>query len=124
MEKHFGRIYDNPSDYIKILNAESDMQPSGKLLKEITLKNGRECVIHKITLDDESFHEASFYLQAVLPFFIDGASMIEPSPFWNYFLCYDKQSGDLLAFMTVYEAHQSAVKFRAKISQVLVLPPY
>jgi hypothetical protein len=60
----------------------------------------------------------------MLPFFIEGASVIEPSPFWQYFLVYEEKSKDLVAYATVFEAHHSAVKFRAKISQVLVLPPY
>jgi histone acetyltransferase 1 len=80
--------------------------------------------LYKISLEDESFHEQNFYMQSLLPFFIDGASVIEPSPFWQYFIIYDEETSDLLAYATVYEAHISAVKFRAKISQVLVLPPY
>lgn len=50
--------------------------------------------------------------------------MIEPSPFWQYFLIYDSKSHDLLAYASVFEAHVTAEKVRAKISQVLVLPPY
>jgi len=63
-------------------------------------------------------------MQSLLPFFIDGASVIEPGVFWQYFVIYDAETLDLLAFTTVFEAHLTAVKFRAKISQVLVLPPY
>ena len=96
----------------------------GIKIKELTLNNGRRCNLHKISLEDESFHEQNFYMQSLLPFFIDGASVIEPSPFWQYFIIYDEETSDLLAYATVYEAHISAVKFRAKISQVLVLPPY
>lgn len=63
-------------------------------------------------------------MQSLLPFFIDGASVIEPGAFWQYFVVYDAETFDLLAFATVFEAHLTAVKFRAKISQVFVLPPY
>lgn len=63
-------------------------------------------------------------MQSLLPFLIDGASVIEPGAFWQYFLIYDAETLDLLGFATVFEAHLTAVKFRAKISQVLVLPPY
>jgi histone acetyltransferase 1 len=63
-------------------------------------------------------------MQSLLPFFIDGASEIEPDSFWQYFIIYDAQTLNLMAFATVFEAHLTAVKFRAKISQVLVLPPY
>jgi GNAT superfamily N-acetyltransferase len=64
------------------------------------------------------------YLQALLPFFIEGASPIEPCPFWHYFLLYNRESGSLLAMFSVYEAHLTIDKIRAKVSQVLVLQPY
>lgn len=73
-------------------------------------------MIYKVSLDDEAFHEQNFYLQSILPFFIDGASVIEPSPFWKYFLIYEKGSNNLLAYATVFEAHHSIDKFRARIS--------
>jgi hypothetical protein len=60
----------------------------------------------------------------MLPYFIDGASMIEPFPFWKYFLLYEKSTCNLAAYCTVYEAHKTAVEFRAKISQILVLTPF
>jgi hypothetical protein len=90
----------------------------------MTLPNGRKVSLYKVSLEDDTFHEQSFYLQSLLPFFIDGASPIEPSPFWRYFLIVDSESRDLLAFTTLYEAHLSAVKYRARISQVLVVPAY
>ena len=51
-----------------------------------------------------------------MPFFIEGASQIEPILFWQYFMFYDAATMNLEAFATVYEAHQTAVKFRAKLS--------
>ena len=79
--------------------------PSGNKLKDITLVNGKKISIYKVSLEDEKFHEDNFYLQSLLPFFIDGASVIEPSPFWKYFLIYDSETRDLLAYTTVFEAH-------------------
>ena len=68
--------------------------------------------------------EQNFYAQALLPFFIEGASPVEPSPFWNYFLVYGAESKELVGLFTVFEAHLTFDKFRTKISQVLVLPPF
>lgn len=76
--------------------------------------------IYKVSLSDETFHEQNFYLQSILPFFIDGASVIEPSPFWKYFLIYQRNTQHLVAYCTVFEAHKTAVQFRAKISQIIV----
>jgi GNAT superfamily N-acetyltransferase len=39
-------------------------------------------------------------------------------------MMYDSVTNDLMAFATVFEAHQNAVRFRAKISQVLVIPTH
>ena len=61
--------------------------------------------MYKMTLDDESFYEQSYYMQAILPFFIDGASVIEPSPFWQYYIIYDKVNHHLVGYTTVFEAH-------------------
>jgi len=66
--------------------------------------SGEEYSVYKVSLEDESFHEQSYYLQAMLPFFIDGASVIEPSPFWQYFIIYDRKN-NLVAYATVFEAH-------------------
>lgn len=124
LEKHFGRIFETQSDFAKVLADEEALAPVGVKIRDFTLANGRQCTLNKICLDDESFHEQSFYLQSLLPFFVDGASPIEPSPFWKYFIIYDAKTSHLLAFATVFEGHITAVKYRAKISQVLVLPPY
>ena len=87
-ENHFGRIYENVDDFNKVIKDEESFVPIGELVNELT----------------------------ILPFFVDGASVIEPSPFWQYFIIYDAESLDLLAYATVYEAHLTAVMFRAKIS--------
>ena len=81
-------------------------------------------MIQRVRLSDTTFHEQNFYAQALLPFFIEGASPVEPSPFWNYFLVYGSESKDLVGLFTVFEAHLTYDQFRTKVSQVLVLPPY
>ena len=66
------------------------------------------------------------HMQAVLPFFVNGAVAVDPSPYWNYFIVY-KQTGDkceLAGFFTVYEAHVTFDRLRTKVSQVLVLPTH
>ena len=67
-------------------------------------------------LSDTTFHEQNFYAQALLPFFIEGASPVEPSPFWNYFLVYAAESNDLVGLFTVFEAHLTFDQYRTKVS--------
>lgn len=76
-----------------------------------------------VSLSDQRFSEQNFFVQALLPFFIEAASPIEPNDFWKYFLIYDSNE-NLAALMTLYEAYQNADKMRMKISQVLVMPPF
>jgi hypothetical protein len=83
---------------------EESFIPKGDKLTELTIHD-REYEVFLVSLEDESFHEQSYYLQALLPFFIDGASVIEPCPFWKYFMVYEKSKGHLVAFATVFEAH-------------------
>lgn len=67
-----------------------------------TLAGGR--VVRHIGLSDDSFISMNFYAQALLPFFIEAATPIEPSPYWKYFLVYS-QEGALVSLFTVFEAH-------------------
>lgn len=69
-----------------------------------------------------NFADKNHYLQALLQFYIEGASFIPVDQRWNYFLVYmDKK---LVAFATAFEEYLSVPKAPATISQVLVLPPY
>lgn len=122
-EKHYGKYYSDVNDFYKVLKEEESYHPLGDKIKEVET-HGKVLEVFKVSLDNEDFLKQNFNLQAVLPFFIDGASIIEPSPFWKYFLIYEKESKNLLAYTTVFEAHHHKYKFRARISQVLVLPPY
>jgi hypothetical protein len=45
------------SDYNKIIKDEESFVPLGLKLCDLTLNNGRKCVLYKVTLQDESFHE-------------------------------------------------------------------
>jgi hypothetical protein len=97
--------------------------PFGDVFRTFDGKNG-VLELRRICINSLQFTEQNIYLQAILPFFIEGASTIETCPNWHYFLVYSQQSGVLTALFTVFEAHLTAEKIRAKVSQVLVLHPY
>ena len=50
LEKHYGRIFENVSDYTKIIKEEETFTPIGEKLIDITLANGRKCVLYKADL--------------------------------------------------------------------------
>jgi len=118
LEKHYGKLL-SKDEFAALLNEETSIEMPGKTL--CNLESGK--IVRHIRLSDESFTSMNFYSQALLPFFIEAATPIEPCPYWRYFLVYSPE-GALVSLFTVFEAHQTAVKFRLKISQVLVLPPY
>lgn len=124
--KHYGKMY---TDYQKF-NSEvihyenTQFQCPGAQFGHIKGSDLRDYKVQFVSLADQSFHEQNYFAQAVLPFFVDGASQIDPNRYWKYFLVYEQNTDKLVALCTVFEAHHHAEKFRLKISQVLVLPPY
>jgi hypothetical protein len=45
-----------------MLKDEENFQPQGVKLQEHDLSDGRKCSLYKVSLEEESFHEQSFYL--------------------------------------------------------------
>lgn len=62
------------------------------------------------------------HLQALLQFYIEGASFIPVDELWHYFLVY--LEGNLVAYATTFEEYHKVPRAAVTISQVLVLPPY
>lgn len=127
IRKHYGTIYTDKEVYAQEVLKMEQVQWTLPGTQFSTLgEEGKpdNFLVRRVRLSDSTFHEQNFYAQALLPFFIEGASPVEPSPFWNYFLVYGAESKELVALFTVYEAHLTFDQFRTKISQVLVLPPY
>lgn len=125
LTKHFGTIYTDLDKYqTEVLAKEKTSEVSMPGTEYITNEEQNQ-VVQRVRLSEGSFsNEQNYFMQALLPFFIEGAVIVEPSPFWNYFMVYEKSSQKLMALFTVYEAHLSMDRYRTKVSQVLVLPPY
>lgn len=119
-------MYTDRQAYVnEVLNAEETekIAPFGESFAEIELRAGMTD-LRRICLTNPHFQNQNVYLQALLPFFIEGATPLAQDPNWHYFLLYSHASKKLLAMFTVYEAHLTLEKVRAKVSQVLVLQPY
>lgn len=78
--------------------------------------------VYKIAADHPSFKPTNSHLQALLQFYIEGASFINVDPYWHYFLVY--LDNKLIAYGTTFEEYRRSPKQGVTISQVLVLPPY
>jgi hypothetical protein len=104
LSKHYGKIYDCEEEFQTVLTEEKTSTFPGQHLSSFTL-NGTEYALLQIAADDESFLSQNHYLQAILHFFIDGASFIQPCLFWKYYLVYELKSQSLVAFTTVFEAY-------------------
>ena len=89
LRDHFGKIYTDPVQFqIEVLDKEAQEPKYGKKVTEIVGKTGK-FDLHKIPVGEKDFKDKQFYLQAILTFFIDGASQIDINEFWNYFILYD-----------------------------------
>jgi hypothetical protein len=69
------------------------MQRMGQPFDKIYDKGFPVYDVRHVCCDDESFNEQNARIQNVLPFFIDGASAIEPNGYWHYFLTYQEHTG-------------------------------
>jgi hypothetical protein len=99
-------VFTNKQEFIvEVLAAETSqaVQPFGDVFSTLTVKSG-QVDLRRISLANTEFHEQNVYIQALLPFFIEGASPLEVCPNWHYFLIYGHESGKLMALFTVYEA--------------------
>jgi histone acetyltransferase 1 len=94
----------------------------------------------KITGDSEYFKKVSRRFQAILQFYIDGASFIDDDPNWHYFVCF--MDNKIVGFTSVFEqfdeldkksASNASVSSKQKkqtkssrvlLSQFIVLPPF
>ena len=85
LRKHYGTIYTDLSKYESEVLAQENMALPGDEFKSY---DAEDQVVHRVRLSDSTFHQQNFYFQALLPFFIEGAVIVEPSPFWNYFLVF------------------------------------
>jgi len=77
-------------------------------------------------MNNEKFNNS---LQAMLFFFIESCSFIEPDSQWSYFILFEKHSNgeySTLAYTTLFEDYDRIRKsdFEARISQFLVVPCY
>ena len=61
-EKHYGRVYTDVAEYIKLVKEEESLKPPGVKIADVATNNGQQAEIYKICLDDQSFHETSFYI--------------------------------------------------------------
>lgn len=78
--------------------------------------------VFKVNASHPSFIRFNHHLQALLQYYIEGASFIPLDDIWNYFLVFmDKK---LVAFATTWEEYLKVPRAAVTISQVLVLPPY
>ena len=86
------------------------------------VKESKTLKVYKVNAMHPQFHQLNHHLQALLQYYIEGASFIPVDEMWNYFLVY--LDNKLVAYATTFEEYLKVPKAAVTISQVLVLPPY
>jgi len=120
----FNRKYEKHLESFKQrIKEDSKYAPKGKIISSFDLDEHYE--IYKIQAC--TMKEVSNNLQALMFLFIEGLSFIDCDPYWNYYLLYKVSKDEeftLIGYTTTYESHQAVDKYRARISQMLVLPSF
>lgn len=125
-EKWIDRFHSERKEY----NLPSDQS----LIKEYSIE-GANFGIYKINLQDPSVKKLHKRIQIFNLFFIEAASYIDDTdPHWDIFLIFNMEQKTLIGYVTAYNYwHYTGardfdqyknLKYRGKISQFFVLPPY
>jgi hypothetical protein len=70
--------------------------------------------VYKVNADHPNFKSMNMHLQALLQFYIEGASFINVDPYWHYFLVYLDYK--LIAYGTTFEEYHKSPKAGVTIS--------
>lgn len=128
----------NLDKFIRKLSNQSSYLPFGEQISSYPMKSGnktRHFSVYrydKTIVDDDSFHNWYSRLETFLVFYIDAASPIDKTdPNWLIYLLYEEHCNQStekcfspIGFVSVYLYYSYPEKKRARISQVLILPPH
>ena len=116
--------------FLELLEEELNYKipPIGKKITEITYDNNKKLEVFFSDIKNDSGKDLSFYLQILLPYFIEGANVINiEENFWNYFIIYEKSESDhykIIGFCTLNHFHMDMNTYRSMISQFIILTPF
>jgi len=122
--------YSNLEEFIKKLPEQDSFTPMGEKIHSYTMGDVEYEVLHGTILTPrlKDYHEK---LQAFILWYIDAASYIDTDDEkWNFYLLFQKKKGPLnpiysiVGYMTVYHYYAYPNKFRPRVSQMLILPPF
>ena len=102
--------------------------PMGKKIHEIKDDEGKNFEVYYSQIKNDERKNLSLFLQLILPYFIEGANVIEiEENFWHYFFLYEKienKRWKIIGFCTINHFHLDLFKYRSMISQFFILNPY
>lgn len=120
----------NLDEFIKKLPEQEDFVPPGEKIHSYSLNNSDYEVYHG-NLNTPRLKEFHERVQTFVLWYIDAASFIDvDDEKWNFYFLFQRQKGTLnmkynfLGYMTVYHYYAYPMKFRPRISQMLILPPF
>ncbi|KAL3233619.1 Histone acetyltransferase type B catalytic subunit [Nakaseomyces bracarensis] len=111
-----------------------DLPSKQFIVKEYSVDK-EEFIIYKVNLQEPSIKKLHKRIQIFNLLFIEAASYIDDDdPNWDIFLTYNKSNKTLIGYVTTYRywhytgakdfENSNKLKYRGKISQFLILPPY
>jgi histone acetyltransferase 1 len=132
-------ILKSESEWLDEIDKEDFDLPNDKIIKTFTNNKGKQCNIYKFNLSTDNIGKKLLLRSQILTLlYIEAGSFIEISDDgrWEMYVIYEKNEDEnkeiFVGFCTVYKYWNFAStknedaedKFRGRISQVVILPPF
>jgi len=120
----------NLDEFMKLLPRENEFVPMGTMIHTYTY-NDEQYEVYQADITVKGLRQYHERLQTFVLWMIDAASFIDTTDEkWNFFLLFKKEKVgnalqySILGYMTVYHYFCYPDKYRPRISQALIFPPY
>ncbi|XP_047136715.1 histone acetyltransferase type B catalytic subunit isoform X1 [Hydra vulgaris] len=119
----------NRDEFISKLEKEDSFTPMGNKIHSY-FHDDTEYEIYEADIFTPRLKEYHERLQTFILWYIDAASFIDiDDEKWHFFLLFEKKKSiapiyNIVGYMTVYHYYSYPDKFRPRISQTLILPPF
>lgn len=122
--------HSNLEEFLKKLPEQDNFTPMGEKVCSYFVEDIEYEVYHG-TIETPRLKKYHERLQTFILWYIDAASFIDTDDEkWNFYFLFEKKKGALnpiysiAGYMTVYHYYAYPNKFRPRISQMLILPPF
>lgn len=131
-----GSYITNLEEFLSTVDKDEKFHPLGEKISEYEVKTEdnvtRTFEFYFIDTPNQKFINYHKRFETFVLWFVDAASYIDhDDPNWIYFICYEKyknKNGNWcyasVGYSTIYQYYAYPTNIRARLSQILILPPF